>query len=112
MTRIEPLSPPYTPEQEARIGSYVRRDAKVAPLAIFRTFARHPALQDAIKSLGDSLVNMKVMEILSLTKYLKEAYGLEAAAAAGPVMAMPTGPLRPLDATIDDPSRDANRPLP
>jgi 4-carboxymuconolactone decarboxylase len=52
MPRIEPLSPPYTPEQEARIGAYMRRDAKVPPLAIFRTFARHPALQDAIKALG------------------------------------------------------------
>jgi large subunit ribosomal protein L7/L12 len=39
---------------------------------------------DSIKSLGDSLVNMKVLEVLQLTKYLKEAYGLEAAAA--PVM--------------------------
>ena len=37
---------------------------------------------DNIKALGDSLVNMKVLEVLQLTKYLKEAYGLEAAAAA------------------------------
>ena len=44
---------------------------------------------DNIKGLGDSLVNMKVLEVLQLTKYLKEAYGLEAAAAA-PVMM--TGP--------------------
>ena len=36
---------------------------------------------DSIKNLGDSLVNMKVLEVLQLTKYLKEAYGLEAAAA-------------------------------
>ena len=40
---------------------------------------------DSIKTFGDSLVNMKVMEVLSLTKYLKETYGLEAAAAA-PIM--------------------------
>ncbi len=33
---------------------------------------------DNIKGLGDSLVNMKVLEVLQLTKYLKEAYGLEA----------------------------------
>jgi 4-carboxymuconolactone decarboxylase len=46
------LSPPYTPEQQTRIGAYMRRDATVPPLAIFRTFARHPALQDAIKPLG------------------------------------------------------------
>src|SRR5207248_8883966 len=36
---------------------------------------------DSIKNLGDSLVNMKVLEVLQLTKYLKESYGLEAAAA-------------------------------
>ena len=49
---------------------------------------------DSIKNMGDSLVNMKVLEVLQLTKYLKEAYGLEAAAA--PVMmagvAGPAGP--------------------
>jgi large subunit ribosomal protein L7/L12 len=44
---------------------------------------------DSIKNLGDSLVNMKVLEVLQLTKYLKETYGLEAAAA--PVM-MAGGP--------------------
>jgi large subunit ribosomal protein L7/L12 len=32
--------------------------------------------------MGDSLVNMKVLEVLQLTKYLKETYGLEAAAVA------------------------------
>ena len=42
------------------------------------------AYPDNIKALGDSLVNMKVLEVLQLTKYLKEAHGLEAAAA--PVM--------------------------
>jgi large subunit ribosomal protein L7/L12 len=44
---------------------------------------------DSIKSLGDSLVNMKVLEVLQLTKYLKEEYGLEAAAVAvaGPAAA-------------------------
>jgi len=37
---------------------------------------------ESIKSLGDSLVNMKVLEVLQLTKYLKDTYGLEAAAVA------------------------------
>ena len=37
---------------------------------------------DNIKTLGDSLVNMKVLEVLQLTKYLKETYNLEAAAVA------------------------------
>ncbi len=43
---------------------------------------------DSIKSLGDSLVNMKVLEVLQLTKYLKDTYGLEAAAVA---VAAPAG---------------------
>src|SRR5262245_15492802 len=42
--------------------------------------AEATAFADNIKSLGDSLVNMKVLEVLQLTKYLKEQYGLEAAA--------------------------------
>jgi large subunit ribosomal protein L7/L12 len=48
--------------------------------------AESTAIADNIKSLGDSLVNMKVLEVLQLTKYLKEAYGLEPAtvAVAGP----------------------------
>jgi large subunit ribosomal protein L7/L12 len=37
---------------------------------------------DNIKTLGDTLVNLKVLEVLQLTKYLKEAHGLEAAAVA------------------------------
>jgi large subunit ribosomal protein L7/L12 len=49
------------------------------------------AFADNIKNLGDSLVNMKVLEVLQLTKYLKEAYGLEAAAAAPVMMAGPVG---------------------
>jgi large subunit ribosomal protein L7/L12 len=40
------------------------------------------AFADTIKTLGDSLVNLKVLEVLQLTKYLKEAHGLEAAAVA------------------------------
>jgi large subunit ribosomal protein L7/L12 len=54
------------------------------------------AFADNIKGLGDSLVNMKVLEVLQLTKYLKEAYGLEAAAAA-PVM-VAAGPAAPTEA--------------
>jgi large subunit ribosomal protein L7/L12 len=41
-----------------------------------------------IKTLGDSLVNLKVLEVLQLTKYLKEEYNLEAAAVA---VAAPSG---------------------
>jgi len=44
--------------------------------------AESTVFDDSIKNLGDSLVNLKVLEVLQLTKYLKEAHGLEAAAVA------------------------------
>ncbi len=44
--------------------------------------AESTVFADNIKTLGDSLVNLKVLEVLQLTKYLKEAHGLEAAAVA------------------------------
>jgi large subunit ribosomal protein L7/L12 len=50
--------------------------------------AETTAFADSIKTLGDSLVNLKVLEVLQLTKYLKEAHGLEAAAVA---VAAPAG---------------------
>ena len=56
------------------------------------------AFADSIKNLGDSLVNMKVLEVLQLTKYLKEAYGLEAAAAAPVVVQGGGGAAAPAEA--------------
>ncbi len=53
---------------------------------------------DSIKNLGDSLVNMKVLEVLQLTKYLKEAYGLEAAAAPVMMAGGGAGPAAPTEA--------------
>ena len=52
---------------------------------------------DSIKTLGDSLVNLKVLEVLQLTKYLKEAHGLEAAAVAvaGPAIGGPGASAEP-----------------
>jgi large subunit ribosomal protein L7/L12 len=50
--------------------------------------AESTAFADTIKNLGDSLVNLKVLEVVQLTKYLKEAHGLEAAAVA----VAPAGP--------------------
>ncbi len=60
--------------------------------------AESTAFADSIKTLGDSLVNLKVLEVLQLTKYLKEAHGLEAAAVAvaGPAgVAGPTAEAAP-----------------
>jgi large subunit ribosomal protein L7/L12 len=70
---------------------------------------------DNIKTLGDSLVNMKVLEVLQLTKYLKETYNLEAAAVAvqGPAMgggAAPAGEAAPAVKTEFDVSLEAIGP--
>ena len=53
--------------------------------------AEATSFADSIKTLGDSLVHLKVLEVLQLTKYLKETYNLEAAAVAvaGPAAAGP-----------------------
>ena len=72
--------------------------------------AEATAFADNIKTLGDSLVNMKVLEVLQLTKYLKEAYGLEAAAApvmmaggpaAGPAAAEPAAVQTEFDVVLE-----------
>ena len=70
---------------------------------------------DNIKTLGDSLVNMKVLEVLQLTKYLKETYNLEAAAVAvaGPAGgggAAPAGEAAPAAKTEFDVSLEAIGP--
>src|SRR5436305_2074780 len=69
---------------------------------------------DSIKNLGDSLVNMKVLEVLQLTKYLKEAYGLEDAAVwrrggSSPVPGTGQATVRP---TQTDFARPRSRRLP
>ncbi len=51
------------------------------------------AFADEIKTLGEQIVHMKVLDVLSLTKYLKEVHGLEAAAAAAaPAAAVAAAP--------------------
>jgi large subunit ribosomal protein L7/L12 len=69
---------------------------------------------DNVKTLGDSLVNMKVLEVLQLTKYLKETYNLEAAAVAvaGPAAAGPAaaGEAAPAPKTEFDVSLEAVGP--
>ena len=44
--------------------------------------AESTTFADSISTLGDRLVKLKVLEVLQLTKYLKETYNLEAAAVA------------------------------
>jgi large subunit ribosomal protein L7/L12 len=70
---------------------------------------------DNIKTLGDSLVNLKVLEVLQLTKYLKEEYNLEAAAVAmqGPAIGgggAPSGEAAPAAKTEFDVSLEAIGP--
>jgi large subunit ribosomal protein L7/L12 len=70
---------------------------------------------DSIKTFGDSLVNLKVLEVLQLTKYLKETYNLEAAAVAvqGPAMgggAAPAGEAAPAAKTEFDVSLEVIGP--
>ncbi len=45
------------------------------------------AVSDKIKSLGDSLAGLTLKEAVELGKYLKDAYGIEAAAGGAVVMA-------------------------
>ena len=57
------------------------------------------AFADEIKTLGEQIVHMKVLDVLSLTKYLKEVHGLEAAAAA--VSAAPAAAAAPAEAAVE-----------
>jgi large subunit ribosomal protein L7/L12 len=54
---------------------------------------------DHIKTLGDSIVKLTVLEAKSLGDYLEDVHGIKAAAAApGPAMAAPTaGPVAPVE---------------
>ena len=49
-TRIEPLGPPYAPEVAAQLRSLM--PPGVPPLLLFRTFAKHPAMTNALRSWG------------------------------------------------------------
>lgn len=49
------------------------------------------AVSDKIKSLGDSLAGLTLKEAVELGKYLKDAYGIEAAAGGAVMMAAPAG---------------------
>jgi large subunit ribosomal protein L7/L12 len=44
-----------------------------------------------VKDLGDKLAGLTLKEAVDLGKYLKEAYGIEAAAGGGVMMAAPAG---------------------
>lgn len=48
-----------------------------------------PAVDDAIKSLGDNIAGLTLKQAVDLKNYLKDAYGLEPAAGGGVMVAGP-----------------------
>lgn len=51
--------------------------------------ASAPAVEPAIKDLGDKIVALSLMQAKSLTDYLKDTYGIEPAAGGAVMMAAP-----------------------
>ncbi len=49
------------------------------------------AIAPELKELAEKIVNLKIVQAVELSKYLKEAYGLEAAAGGAVMMAAPAG---------------------
>lgn len=58
MTRIQPLSPPYAPAVGARLAAMMPDG--VAPIALFRTFARNMAMTDALVGWGGYALSPKL----------------------------------------------------
>lgn len=54
--RIAPIEPPYTSEDEQRLERWMPADSEVEPLALFRTFARHPELMGRMLPLGAGIL--------------------------------------------------------
>jgi alkylhydroperoxidase family enzyme len=55
-TRIAPLDPPYDRETQAVLAKWMPPGSAEAPLALFRTLARHPMLRDRMRPLGSGLL--------------------------------------------------------
>jgi 4-carboxymuconolactone decarboxylase len=56
--RIDPLTPPYTPEAAAMLARWMPRDAgAIEPLALFRTLARHLELASRMLPLGAGILS-------------------------------------------------------
>jgi alkylhydroperoxidase family enzyme len=55
--RIEPVTPPYTPEAAAMLARWMPRDAgAIEPLALFRVLARHLELASRMLPLGAGIL--------------------------------------------------------
>ncbi len=69
--RIAPVSPPYTPEMAHMLEKWMPPGSGLAPLAIFRTLARHELLSERMRPLGAGLLGrgelpIRVRELLIL----------------------------------------------
>lgn len=54
--RIAPLSPPYSAEVEASLRKWMPPGSAVEPLALFRTLARYPLLDERLRRLGSAFL--------------------------------------------------------
>lgn len=69
--RIAPVEPPYAPDTLATLKKWMPPGADMPPLALFRTFARHPLLFERMRPLGAALLGRsrlpaRVRELLIL----------------------------------------------
>jgi len=55
MNRIDPLEPPYTPEDEAGILRWIHPEADFEPPTLFRILQRHPDLTRRLQAVGGGL---------------------------------------------------------
>jgi len=55
MSRIQPLKPPYTPEDQAGISRWIHPDADFEPPTLFRILQRHPDLTRRVQAVGGRL---------------------------------------------------------
>ena len=54
--RLEPLSPPYSPEVEEQLGRWMPPGAAIAPLRLFRTMMIHEQLSSRMRPLGAGIL--------------------------------------------------------
>ena len=54
--RIPPLAPPYAPPVAAALAAMMPAESDIEPLAMFRTFAHHLPMADAMQALGSFIL--------------------------------------------------------
>ena len=61
-SRIEPLSPPYSPDTEAMLANWMPPGAAIEPLALFRILAVHEDLPARMRPLGAGLLGHGLLD--------------------------------------------------